>query len=90
MTIKNVSGKVLSIKKEKDIVYSSFLTEYDSLEINNVKMNKFFLWKEHVIYCTDTRIYTIEIQIQSTQPRKQGEGFIQVNRWFKDFGIPEE
>ena len=88
--VKNVSRRVLSIIKEKDIIYSSFLTEYDSLEINHVRLDKFFLWKEHIIYCDDKSIYMIEMEIPSDQPIKRGKQFEQVNLWFKDFGIPEE
>jgi hypothetical protein len=85
--VNSISRKVLSIRKENDILYSSFLVEYDSLEVNKVKYDKFFVWKEFIIYCTDSKVYTIEIELPSEQPRRRGEGFEQVNLWFKDFGI---
>ncbi len=88
--VKSISRKVLSIRKENDILYSSFLVEYDSLEVNNVKRDKFFIWKEFIVYCTDSKVYTIDIELPSEQPRRRGEGFEQVTLWFKDFGIVEQ
>jgi hypothetical protein len=88
--IKNISRNIISLTKDKNMVYASFVTEYNDLEINGVMAKRFFVRKEFIAYCSDTKLYLIEIQIPSYQPRKNGASFEQVNQWFKGFGIIEE
>jgi|GEM_PF-3087060 len=83
----DVKREILSVQKNGNTLYTSYLTTYNNIEINNVKQESFFVWREFIVICTDKDIYEIDIQTPSLEPIKNGHAFEKVTEWYNSFGI---